>query len=234
MSSRLLPRTGGPFCHVRKQNCNFLSHAVTFSAYWDHSQRWRNNVFHKYLLRHGLVFTISLSNLGSTPLFFLGLTTPIPSGKFTGHAPCTTGPRVLGGGEGKGRRRVWSRDGSVSIPWVQTAPDGLSIRQDELRVPVRSRTNGRDQVRVTDRNARTCAPGPRPRASAWASCVFTLQICGKQLLRLTVPTRVAWPRLVPQRPGPEPLPIGQSQSRGRTPRQSVGSTMPTAGPSRWL
>ena len=55
-----------------------------------------------------------------------------------------------------------------------------------------------------------------------------------QLLRLTVPTRVAWPRLVPQRPGPEPLPIGQSQSRGRTPRQSVGSTMPIAGPSRWL
>lgn len=142
---------------------------MTFSAYWDHSQRWRNDVFHKYLLRHGLVFTISLLNLGSTPLFFLGLTTPIPSGKFTGHAPCTTGPRVLGGGEGKGRRRVWSRDGSVSIPWAQTAPDGLSIRQDELRVPARSRTNGRDQVRVTDRNARTCTSGPRPRASAWAS-----------------------------------------------------------------
>lgn len=183
---------------------------MTFSAYWDHSQRWRNDVFHKYLLRHGLVFTISLSNLGSTPLFFLGLTTPIPSGKFTGHAPCTTGPRVLGGGERKGRRRVWPRDGSVSNPRAQTAPDGPSIRQDELRVPARSRTNGRDQVRVTDRNARTCAPGPRPRASAWASWVFTLQICGKQLLRLTVPTRVAWPRLSLNAQAQSPFPLARA------------------------
>lgn len=183
---------------------------MTFSAYWDHSQRWRNDVFHKYLLRHGLVFTISLSNLGSTPLFFLGLTTPIPSGKFTGHAPCTTGPRVLGGGERKGRRRVWPRDGSVSNPRAQTAPDGPSIRQDELRVPARSRTNGRDQVRVTDRNARTCAPGPPPRASAWASWVFTLQICGKQLLRLTVPTRVAWPRLSLNAQAQSPFPLARA------------------------